>query len=260
MRSMLVVGLSILLLAAAGAAAAANVQVSVGGRTDGYYGGMAVLKFNPANVTINAGDTVTFVNEGGMHNVAADDGSFRCAVGCDADGGNGSPSDDTWTAQIRFAHAGTFGIHCDNHRNQGMVGTITVRASVPTLGAGFSGAWYNAAQSGHGFLVEVLPNNVMLAIWFVYSPDGSRQNWILAQGGYDPASSSVTLPAYLFENGRFPPNFDPGTVTSTTWGALTLSFSDCSTGTASWAPTMAGYTSGSMAITRLASIAGTSCP
>lgn len=242
---------------------AANVTVTVGGRTDGYYGGTAVLRFNPSMITIDVGDTVTFINDGGFHNVAANDGSFRCAKGCDGDGqgGNGAPSDDSWTAQVRFTRAGTFGFHCDNHVAQGMVGTVTVRASgTPTLGGGFSGAWYNANQSGHGFLVEVLPNNVMLVVWFVYSPDGTRQNWILAQGSYDPASSTVTLPAYLFENGRFPPNFNPATVTSTAWGSLTLSFADCSTGTASWAPTMAGYTSGSMGITRLASIAGTSCP
>jgi plastocyanin len=246
------------------AARAANVNVAVGGQSEGYYGGMAVLKFTPSTLTINQGDTVTFTNDGGFHNVVADDGSFRCARGCDGDGqgGNGAPSDDAWSVPIRFAKAGTFHFHCENHAAMGMTGTVTVRATTaaPTIAGNLSGAWYNAAQSGHGFLVEVLPNNVMLAIWFVYSPDGTRQNWILAQGSYDPASSTVTLPAYFYENGRFPPNFDPARVTSTPWGSLTLSFTDCNNGVASWTPTVAGYSAGSLAITRLSGIAGMTCP
>src|SRR5262249_28350154 len=62
-------------------------NVSVGGVTssgggDGYGGGYdnPVLAFAPAQLTINAGDSVTFSNLGGaQHNVHADDNSFRCA-------------------------------------------------------------------------------------------------------------------------------------------------------------------------------------
>ena len=72
--------------------AAQNVNVSVGGAMTsgggGYYGGgttTPVLMFDPPDVTINVGDTVTFTNLGGVaisHNVHADDDSFRCANGC----------------------------------------------------------------------------------------------------------------------------------------------------------------------------------
>ena len=34
--------------------------------------------FSPSNLTIEVGDSVTFVNAGGFHNVEANDGSFRC--------------------------------------------------------------------------------------------------------------------------------------------------------------------------------------
>lgn len=84
--------------AAAGLARAANHTIFVGGTSssDGYGGGGSpVLGFSPAQLTINVGDTVTFVGRGGAaHNVHADNGSFRCANGCDNDGncGNGSPS------------------------------------------------------------------------------------------------------------------------------------------------------------------------
>ena len=53
-----------------GHATAAQLFIDVGGSD---------LAFSPALLTATVGDTVTFVNRGGFHNVAADDGSFRCA-------------------------------------------------------------------------------------------------------------------------------------------------------------------------------------
>lgn len=54
--------------------------------------------FSPDQLTIPVGDTVTFSFvcawlDCGPHNVAADDGSFRCARGCDDEGGDGTPAD-----------------------------------------------------------------------------------------------------------------------------------------------------------------------
>jgi plastocyanin len=83
--------------------------------------------FSPANVTISAGDTVTFRNNGGNHNVAADDGSFRCANGCDGQGGNGSPSTASWSFTFTFNEAGVVNYHCESHQAVGMTGTITVQ-------------------------------------------------------------------------------------------------------------------------------------
>ncbi len=83
--------------------------------------------FSPANVTINAGDTVTFRNNGGNHNVAADNGSFRCANGCDGQGGNGNPSTASWSFTITFGEAGVVTYNCEVHVGLGMRGTITVQ-------------------------------------------------------------------------------------------------------------------------------------
>jgi plastocyanin len=47
------------------------------------------MTFSPSTLTIAAGDTVTFRNGAGTHNVRSDPGSvtaFRCANGCDATG------------------------------------------------------------------------------------------------------------------------------------------------------------------------------
>jgi len=138
-------------------------------------------------------------------------------------------------------------------------------AAGPRIGAGFSGNWFDPTlgQDGHGFQIEVLPDNGMLVIWFVFNPAGTAQSWIYTQGSYDPEKSTVTLPAILETGGRFPPNFNSSTLTRTPWGLLTLTFADCSNGTATWASNpasaAAGYGDVSFPIRRLTSIAGTSC-
>jgi len=105
-------------------AGAANWNVAVGG---------AQLAFSPATLTITAGDTVTFVNQGGFHNVAADDVSFRCAISCSGSGGD--PDSALWSSTVTLASPGTFGYHCEVHgaAGQGMFGTITVQAAPPIL-------------------------------------------------------------------------------------------------------------------------------
>ncbi len=108
-----------LFVATAITAGAANWSVDVGG---------AQLAYAPATLTVTAGDTVTFVNQGGFHNVVADDGSFRCAQGCDGSGGNGDASSVLWNATVTLASPGTIGYHCEIHGapGLGMFGTITV--------------------------------------------------------------------------------------------------------------------------------------
>jgi len=84
--------------------------------------------FTPANVVINVGDTVTWTNAGGLHNVEATDGSFRCANGCDGDGmgGNGDPATNPWSASVTFTEAGVTDYVCVVHVGIGMVGSVTV--------------------------------------------------------------------------------------------------------------------------------------
>ena len=114
------------MLAVSTAAHADSFVINVGGAQNG---------FKPATLAIKPGDTVTFINKGGLHNVVADDGSFRCARGCDGDGhgGNGAASHTNWIASITFSKAGTIGYFCETHGapGQGMFGTITVAAPVP---------------------------------------------------------------------------------------------------------------------------------
>jgi len=104
----------------------------------------------------------------------------------------------------------------------------------------------------------------MLAIWFVFNPAGTAQNWIYSQGTYNPASSTTTLQAFLEQGGAFPPNFDGSKITVPEWGSLQFTFTDCSHGTVAWksntASAAAGYADVTFPIQRLTSVAGTTCP
>jgi plastocyanin len=107
-------------------AAAADHTVQVGG---------SGLVYSPQVLNIAAGDTVTFVNAGGFHNVQSDPGAvtaFRCAEGCDGAGGTGAASSTAWSATVAFPDPGTAGYHCEIHGapGAGMFGTINVTTPV----------------------------------------------------------------------------------------------------------------------------------
>jgi plastocyanin len=91
------------------------------------------LKWQPANVTIAPGGTVTFKIVGATpHPVGSgsappnDDGKFDTA-GCQAD----QLSGDGASCTVRFKKAGTYPYFCTLHFAAGMVGTITVASAAP---------------------------------------------------------------------------------------------------------------------------------
>lgn len=85
--------------------------------------------FTPSDLTILVGDSVTWTNEEGFHNVVADDGAFRCADGCDSNGGNGDPASTPWAFTLTFNDPETIAYFCEVHGGaggSGMSGTIEV--------------------------------------------------------------------------------------------------------------------------------------
>lgn len=95
------------------------------------------LRFEPETLEIEAGDSVTFVNGGGFHNVVSDDGAitaFRCANGCDGvivEGveGNGDVAGNDWSATVVFPVIGAVGYYCEQHGasgGAGMSGSMTI--------------------------------------------------------------------------------------------------------------------------------------
>jgi hypothetical protein len=72
---------------------------------------------------VNQGESVTWVNQGGDHNVKFDDGSFEQPS---------DPSGSAWTVARRFDSAGSFRYFCEEHGGPGgvgMSGTVTVQAA-----------------------------------------------------------------------------------------------------------------------------------
>jgi plastocyanin len=146
----------------------------------------AQLTFSPATVTINAGDTITWINNSGMdHNVYALDGSFRCANGCDDQGGNGDPA-GTWQFSRTFNQPGTIQYECQIHGPYyGMKGTIVVQGTAPApacaadantlcLGTGgrFKVAVTYASSTLNGNATTVpLPANPSSGLFYFFSSD-----------------------------------------------------------------------------------------
>jgi plastocyanin len=88
----------------------ANVDVAAGGGSN---------TFSSKTVTVSAGDSVTWANAGGFHNVKFEDGLFT----------QPSPPNSTlWKVSRTFNTPGTYGYYCEVHRADGMTGTVVVTA------------------------------------------------------------------------------------------------------------------------------------
>jgi plastocyanin len=98
------------------AKAAANASVTI-----------SDFQFAPASVTVDAGDTVTWTNDGPTpHSATADDGSFDTGI-----------FEAGQSRSQTFEQAGTFSYFCTPHPN--MRGTVTVRAASTGGSGGGSG-------------------------------------------------------------------------------------------------------------------------
>jgi hypothetical protein len=127
-----------------------------------------------------------------------------------------------------------------------------------TIGPGFTGAWFDPGQSGHGVFVEILPSNRVFAGWFTFNPAGTQQAWFVGVGTYSGNTATITAVS-LPTGGRWIPNFDANQVVSNFWGTLTLTFTDCNHGKVDF-DSVLGYGTGSMNLTRLTQPAGLTCP
>ena len=255
--------LLVLLVLWLNSAQAAEHTVSIGDDCDSNPGQPPAC-FSPITLPIAVGDSVTFGiywdgGSAGPHNVIADNGSFRCALGCDGKGGDGTPRDykSQWQFTLTFDKPGIVSYHDEASK---AYGAIIVRASPGfAIGPGITGSWYDPDQSGHGLFLEALPGNRLLAAWFTFTPDGSQQSWFTGVGTYLNESANIQ-DIELPTGGRWIPNFDPGHVTLNHWGKLQFFFSDCNHGWVAFDSVYGYGTRGGMKLTRLTQPLGLSCP
>lgn len=88
--------------------------------------------FWPEFLTINVGDSVTFFiygdagDRGEPRNVVADDGSFRCARGCDGEGGDGTPAGyvTQWHSTRTFGSVGVVRFHDEISQARGVLAVV----------------------------------------------------------------------------------------------------------------------------------------
>jgi plastocyanin len=226
--------LSLGLLAIAFDRAAATHQVQV-----------ISFRFEPSELRIAAGDTVVWRNNGGSHNVAADDQSFR----------NGAPDSSAWTFSRTFAQPGTVGYYCEPHGGpggSGMAGKIIVEAAPGgfEINPGITGTWNTPGAAGQGFLIEVVPALDSIGFgWFTWSATVRGQHdWLNALGPIQGDSATVVLQRTV--GGRFN---DPTPVTVESVGSATLRFTDCANGTFTYVRTDIGQ-SGTLVLRRLTPI------
>lgn len=128
------------------------------------------------------------------------------------------------------------------------------------IGPGVSGSWFDAARSGEGIILQVLPDGRAFAVWFTYpaADEADSAAWLLAAEGIRQDNTlrfdSVVQP----RGARFGDAFDPDAVDYPRWGSLVLSFDDCASMTASWEGPPA-YGQGSRALQRLSVVDEIDC-
>ncbi len=72
------------------------------------------------------------------------------------------------------------------------------------IDATWSGSYYNPEQSGHGFFIEILPNEQAWVAWFVFDNSGEPY-WLTGIG--DIVEDRIDVAATLTQGGQFPPAF-----------------------------------------------------
>ena len=87
------------------------------------------MNFSPSILTINSGDTVTFINTGGSHNV---NGSISTFPSNPVGFSNPTGVSSSWVYSFVFNLPGTYSYQCDPHL-PGMVGSIVVNSVSNTV-------------------------------------------------------------------------------------------------------------------------------
>ena len=91
----------------------------------------------------------------------------------------------------------------------------------------YSGAWYNSAQPGHGFSIEVISPERSSVFWYVYDTVG-EPIFLFADG--ENVDNQIQAKVYYYEDMIWG-IFDPSTINQVDWGTLTITFHDCQNAT-----------------------------
>ena len=120
-----------------------------------------------------------------------------------------------------------------------------------------SASWFNPDESGHGIMIHLIDESTAWMCWFAFN-DAGEPVWICGLGTI--SGDTITFDeAFTLTGGAFPPNFDPDQIVQETWGTIVVVFTGCNEGSMTWTTSAAGFSSGSMPLTRLTSLWGVTC-
>ena len=166
-------------------AMATNHQIAVGGSLGN--------SFSPSSITIAQGDTITWTNGGGFHNINGNQATYASNP---ESFGNGGAASSSWTYQYVFNTPGSYTYQCDPHAGQNMVGTIQVNAApaASPLNPGdivFAG-FQADAPDGFAIIPMVdLPGNIEIKFtdrsWGPSSQNGGTFDW------YSPTAEDTMI-------------------------------------------------------------------
>jgi hypothetical protein len=120
-----------------------------------------------------------------------------------------------------------------------------------------SGAWFDAARSGEGWLVELLDTGAAVLYWFTYDSEG-EQAWFISVGHRE----RDTL---VFQDMRRPMGthfgeaFDSDAIDLTPWGAMSFVFSGCDRGLLRYDAIAPEFGEGVLQPVRLTALADSDC-
>lgn len=124
----------------------------------------------------------------------------------------------------------------------------------------YSGSWYNPAESGSGFNLEIFSDSRALLFWYTYDGNGDAV-WLYSEGVI--SGERIDFDVYYSQGMQFG-NLDPADNDSRRWGSLSMEFSDCNTATIDYASTLTGFPhspqgAGTVNVQRLVNISGLPC-
>lgn len=102
-----------------------------------------------------------------------------------------------------------------------------------------TGSWYDPANSGKGFFVEIAhpagaeSGPVVLVSWYDFYQ--GKQIWLVGLAPFSWGATSVEIPVQISEGGQFGSAYQAAQVTSNpSWGRLTVRFVGCDAGSFSY--------------------------
>jgi hypothetical protein len=130
-----------------------------------------------------------------------------------------------------------------------------------SFNSGISGSWYNPPQSGHGFFIESLGNNIYFMSWFAYDSFGFP-TFIIGTG--TTTSDNTIRFDMSFVYGMAWGVFDNSNLVTDSWGTVDITFNDCNSATVVYNSTYTDvfgtfYGTGNLPIIRLTSIENLPC-